>query len=75
MDDHWNRVRHYRDLAAQAIERAESASGDMERASYYRMAAGWHQLAQEAEKIAEGLDSLNGKAADSVHEGENGIRH
>ena len=77
MQDHRGRVRHYRDLAARALEKAEAATDEIVRATYFHMAAGWHQLAQEAEKIANGLDNMNGTASDTTQEreGESGTSY
>jgi hypothetical protein len=61
--DHWNRVRHYRELAAQALEKAENTADETERATYFHMAAAWHQLAQEGENIARSIDALNALAS------------
>src|SRR5947199_10854886 len=42
--DHWERVRRYRDLASRAIEKAENTADETQRATYFHMAAAWHQL-------------------------------
>jgi len=73
--EHWDRVRRYRDLAAQALEQAENCSDGTERATYLRMAAGWHQLAQEGEKIARGIDGLNALASGQVKPEGDETRH
>ena len=45
------RARHYRELAAEAVRMAEHAKDDGIKKGYLAMAAGWHALAQEAEKL------------------------
>jgi hypothetical protein len=47
------RARHYRELAANAMNMAENAPDPNSRASYVSMATAWHKLALEAERPAE----------------------
>jgi hypothetical protein len=45
------RAERYREFAAQAIIRAQHAANTDERAEHLTMAAGWHTLAVEAERL------------------------
>jgi hypothetical protein len=45
------RARHYRELAHEAVRMAEAVKDDTLRSGYMAMAAGWHALAQEAERL------------------------
>ena len=45
------RAERYREFAAQAIMRAQDAASADERAEHLTMAAGWHTLAVEVERL------------------------
>lgn len=71
---HWTRVGRYRDLAARAIEDAEKATDETVRNTCLRMAAGWHELAQAAEELAERLEYLSEPNSKSDQQ-QNWLRH
>ena len=45
------RARHYRELAEEAMRMAEAVKDETLRSGYMAMAAGWHSMAQEAERL------------------------
>lgn len=49
-----DRARHYRDMAEEAINAAESAQDNDVREEFMRLAQGWHALAMQMELAVSG---------------------
>ncbi len=73
--DHWDRVKQYRELAARTLEGADNTPDETLRATLVHMAAGWQQLAREAENIARSIDAFNCLLAGEPESDEDGTRH
>lgn len=65
---HDQRIAHYRQFAVDAFRQAHLAQDPALRAKYLAMAAGWHNLAAESQKLMEnhgGADANTGAGADT----------